>query len=165
MKSIVPVCAVLLALIGSSSGAATYYVDAEKGDDLWSGRANAPSGTDGPWRTLARVGAASLLPGDNVLLKCGQVWYEPLAIRASGTPSSPITIGAFPAGCAERPTIDGALPIPAHAWTHHGAGIYRATLPPGLIANGSFDADLAGWRIYSPRGDAVMTCARARTAS
>jgi N-acetylglucosaminyldiphosphoundecaprenol N-acetyl-beta-D-mannosaminyltransferase len=56
---------ICIAAFASGAGAATYHVDALLGNDSWSGTAAAPNGTppnDGPWRTLARVGASSLAP-------------------------------------------------------------------------------------------------------
>ena len=61
---------------------ATYFVDATQGNDNWPGRQSAPTGNDGPWQSLARVQSAQLLPGDQVMLKCGQVWREPFMVQA-----------------------------------------------------------------------------------
>ena len=47
---------------------AVYYVDAVNGNDSYSGLAGAfTSGTTGPWKTIAKVNAATLNPGDSVL--------------------------------------------------------------------------------------------------
>ena len=59
--------------------AVTYYVDSATGNNAWTGRQAAPVGspaTDGPWLTLTKVSAVSLLPGDTVLLKCGGTWQK-----------------------------------------------------------------------------------------
>jgi hypothetical protein len=77
-----------------------YYVDALKGDDKATGLSDAS-----PWRSLAKVNALNLQPGDAVLLKRGSVWQEALAPRGNGTAQNAITLGAY--GEGERPLIDG----------------------------------------------------------
>jgi parallel beta-helix repeat protein len=154
--------AFLLLSICPNVFAETYYVDSSSGKDTWSGRQSAPvtaPSSDGPWQTLARVQAAALAPGDRVLLKCSQTWREPLVISSSGTAASPITIGAYPSGCSTPPAIDGSADIPAYNWTPYIGSIYQARLPIQLVANGSFDAGVAGWRSWSPNNDASIVLA------
>lgn len=154
--------ALILSSVGPDVFGATYYVDASSGKDTWSGRQSAPVVTpsaDGPWQTLARVQAAALVPGDTVLLKCGQTWHEPLVISSSGTAVSPITVGAYPSGCSTPPAIDGSASIPADNWTLYSGSIYRARLPIRLTANGTFDAGVSGWRSWSPNNDASVALA------
>jgi|GEM_PF-1788366 len=66
---------------------------------------------DTPWKTLSKVNAASLQPGDSVLFRRGDVWRQMLKPPAGGTAASPITFGAY--GTGENPRISGtatALP-------------------------------------------------------
>lgn len=160
MKSCNRLFTLLLLILCAAPGyAAIYYVDAVAGSDRWSGRLSAATGspaTDGPWQTLERVALASLKPGDTVLLKCATTWYEPLRLTASGTSANPIKIGAYPASCTSRPTIDGSSAIPGHNWRAHAGRIYTAALPINLIGNSSFSAGPSGWSKYSPRNDAVI---------
>ena len=51
------------------SGASVYHVDAVGGDDSRDGLTE-----DTAWRSLARVNAADVKPGDSVLFKRGCVW-------------------------------------------------------------------------------------------
>lgn len=77
-----------------------YYVDAASGSDANSGGAPASA-----WKTLAKVNATTLGPGDRVLLRAGQVWLNQyLDLRGSGTASSPIVVGSY--GSGARPRID-----------------------------------------------------------
>ena len=101
--------------IGLANCASIYFVDANIGDDEWSGKTNLMSGTDGPWRSLRRVTATTLKPGDTVILRCGSIWREPLMISGAGKPSALITIRAEDA-CAEsaRPEIN--LGVPLKGW-------------------------------------------------
>jgi hypothetical protein len=82
---------------------AIYYVSQSSGDDARDGQAAAPQGTRGPWKTLARA-SVEYIPGDRILLKCGDTWDEELRPRGSGTPSQPITIGSY--GEGGKPVID-----------------------------------------------------------
>lgn len=140
--------------------AATYYIDATNGNDNWSGQLAAASGsppTNGPWRTLSKLTSVTLTSGDSVLLKCGETWRQPLRLNGSGSSSSiPVKVGAYPAGCANRPTIDGSIPIAAGAWTTHSGSIYKTSLAGAIMASSSFDASLNGWGRYSPNGDATL---------
>ncbi len=112
-----------------SGAGAVYYVDSKLGADTNNGLA-ATLGRSGagPWRSLAKLATVTLSPGDSVLLACGNVWNETLKLSASGTATSPITVGSFPAGCASQPTIDGSQTIAAGAWTLHQGNIYKAAL-------------------------------------
>lgn len=151
---------VLLALSLKLASAATYYVDASVGNDQWSGKQASPLGspaTNGPWLSLARVSTQLLSPGDSVLLKCGGSWNQTLSIRTSGTASSPITYGVYPAGCTTPPQINGSTSIPASNWKQHSGNIYKATLPFNLVSNSTFDTGVSGWGKWSQANDATMS--------
>jgi parallel beta-helix repeat protein len=141
----------------SHADAATYYVNASTGNDTWTGTHADPvtsSKADGPWRTLAKVNATTLHPGDSVLLHCGQTWYESLTIAGSGTVENPINVGPYPASCSQPPLISGMVPIPSYAWTPYKNNIYKTQFPINLVQNSSFDSNLSTWFKYSPNGDA-----------
>lgn len=139
--------------------ATNYYVDSSFGNDNWSGNQSSPVGspaTDGPWQSLAKVSAQSLVPGDSVLLKCGGIWNETLTLKSSGTTTSPITIGAYPNACANKPIISGALPIPAHNWIREAGNIYKLSSVVDLIRDGTFENGLGDWKQWSPKNNASM---------
>lgn len=143
-----------------NSIAATYYVDSSFGNDKWSGQQAAPNGspaTDGPWQSLAKVSSRVLIPGDSVLLKCGGIWNETLTLKNSGTATSPITIGAYPNGCTNKPVITGATPIPGHNWVRDTGNIFKASSVIGLISFGTFEYGLGDWTHWSPKNNASMT--------
>lgn len=165
MRAVLPI---MLLLSLKPLAAATYYIDAEAGNDQWTGTSPYPTGSpriDGPWLTLSRVAAASLFPGDTVLLKCAQAWHETLTIQASGTASQPITVGAYPTSCTTPPEIDGSMTISASSWTQYRGSIYKASLENtdrvssliNLIDNSSLNTSLSGWRSWSQANDAAMT--------
>ncbi|MBP7686469.1 MAG: right-handed parallel beta-helix repeat-containing protein [Thermoflexales bacterium] len=103
----------------------TYYVSMTDGLDTNTGLSAAA-----PFKTIAKVNALNLQPGDHVLFKCGDTWRsEMLRIEESGTADNPIEFGAYPeADCAStaRPTISGAQPITG--WTTYAGSIYVADL-------------------------------------
>lgn len=144
----------------STAIAATYYVNAATGSDTWSGTKADPVSSpvaDGPWLSLAKVSATALQPGDSVLLRCGQTWYESLKLTSSGTAANSINIGTYPGACSTAPLIDGAVAIPADNWTLYSGQIYRARLPVSLTGDGTFDAGITGWYNWSPSNDSVLS--------
>ncbi|MBE7558622.1 right-handed parallel beta-helix repeat-containing protein [bacterium] len=90
-----------LALVLTTAGAATYYVDSAAGNDT-----NAGTSQAAPWRTLGKVGATSLQPGDMVLLKRGATWREELRVPVSGLPGAPITFSNY--GSGPLPLVNGS---------------------------------------------------------
>jgi len=83
---------------------ATYYVSQSSGNDTWNGLAPSWDGANGPWKTLARASTETYIPGDQILLKCGDTWNEELHPGGNGTPSNPVLIGSY--GTGDKPVID-----------------------------------------------------------
>ncbi len=76
---------------GTLSSAATYYVDALKGNDQASG-----TSIEEPWRTLPRAQRVKLQPGDSLLLAAGVKHQGRLHFEAlAGTAEAPIVIGSY----------------------------------------------------------------------
>jgi len=84
--------------------ATTYYVSESSGSDSRTGRAAGPDGAGGPWKTLAKASTTDYVPGDQILLKCGDTWNEELHPKGNGTPGKPILIGSY--GEGPKPIID-----------------------------------------------------------
>ncbi len=159
MKSCFPLFLFLLLPLHVAK-AATYYVDSSFGNDKWSGNQSTPVGSpaaDGPWQSLAKMSGYAFLPGDSVLLKCGGIWYETLTLKSSGTASSPITIGAYPNACTNKPIINGAMPIPAHNWIKDTGNIYKLSSTINLINYGTFENGLGTWGKSSAMNDVTMS--------
>ncbi|WP_370965357.1 right-handed parallel beta-helix repeat-containing protein [Amycolatopsis sp. cg9] len=78
----------------------TYYVDQVSGSDAAAGTSQSA-----PWKSLAKVAATTLAPGDTVLLRRGRTWSGGLAVRGSGSATAPVTIGAY--GTGARPIVQG----------------------------------------------------------
>ncbi|NVN92340.1 MAG: hypothetical protein HXX11_17305, partial [Desulfuromonadales bacterium] len=106
----------------------TYFVSSSDGADSNTGLSSVS-----PFKTIAKVNALALQPGDRVLLKCGDVWRaEMLVITKSGTAADPITFGSYPGGCTNKPIVSGAQSI--SGWTAYGSNIYYADLSAGANA-------------------------------
>ena len=104
------------------AGTRNFYVSSSSGDDSRSvSQAQNPAT---PWRSLRKINAyfKNLLPGDAVLLKRGDTFYEPLLIGKSGTPQAPIIVSAF--GTGPKPIINGFRTL--KGWTFKGNGIYES---------------------------------------
>lgn len=78
-----------------------YYVDSTTGNN-----SNDGLSSDEPWQTIAAVNSATLVAGDFVLFKRGEIFSGKLNITDSGTADEPITIGAY--GSGVRPKFDGS---------------------------------------------------------
>jgi hypothetical protein len=96
---ILPVlCMAAAVAIGAPDAmAVTYYVDnsSASANDGNTGTSQAAA-----WRTIARVNAQPLQPGDSVLFKAGTSYTGHVYIRSSGTQANLITIGNYGTGTA-----------------------------------------------------------------
>jgi hypothetical protein len=81
--------------------AVAYYVDACNGDDRNAGLSSAHA-----WRSLERVNAAKLAPGDHVLFQRGDIWRGQL-LPQSGAEGLPITYAAY--GRGPKPRLLGSV--------------------------------------------------------
>ncbi|MDX2185528.1 MAG: right-handed parallel beta-helix repeat-containing protein [Opitutaceae bacterium] len=70
--------------------ATVFFVDAATGDDANDGQAPRSA-----WRSLERVSAETLQPGDCVLLSSSAEHHGTLSLTASGSEQAPITIDSF----------------------------------------------------------------------
>ena len=111
----------------SPAAAAVYYVAADGND------ANAGESPRSPWRSLERVNAADLKPGDQVLFKRGDTWRGQLRPH-SGSDAGHVLYAAY--GTGPKPTLLGSIPKdkPEH-WVHEAGDIW-ATVQPRPVPNG-----------------------------
>jgi len=133
----------------------TYHVDATHGDDARDGLS-----PQSPWRTLAKVNAAPLRPGDSVLLKRGESWRGQLIPR-SGSEGAPITYGAY--GEGEKPLLLGSAPMNSPDDWHHEGGSIWATAKLAFDETGLVgDLARAAWSVHHEGGaDVAVTRAAA----
>jgi hypothetical protein len=104
----------------SGSGTFTYYVDSVTGSD-----AN-PGTIAQPWKTIAKVNAAKLQPGQSVGFKRGGLWRETLQPKQSGTAGNPITFGAY--GTGDQPSINGSDIVSNFALVAGMTNVWAATV-------------------------------------
>jgi len=84
--------------------AVTYYIS-PSGDD-----GNPGTATRSAWRTLGKVNAVDLNPGDSVLFEAGHDYRGNLLLTAedAGTPTQPVVIGSYGSGRAKIKAGDGS---------------------------------------------------------
>jgi hypothetical protein len=135
------VAAILLFLFAFELAAADYYLS-PRGDD------GNPGTLEQPWRSLARVNATSLEPGDRILLEGGRTFAGPLELgpddRASPTHNIVITSygpgwAVIEGGAGRAVSVDGCNHVLVHRLRLQGAG--RQT---GNNAHGLYLARSAG---------------------
>ena len=108
--------------LSASPTAVTYYVSIFTGNDNNTGLSEGA-----PFQTIAKVNSLNLQPGDQVLLKCGDVWHaEQLILSKSGTELAPIVFSSYPAGCANKPSLSGSRSI--GGWVPDATNVYRTDL-------------------------------------
>lgn len=105
------------------SFAAKYYFSTSSGDDSRS--AAQAQNPDTPWKSVSKLNSIfrSLKPGDEILLKRGDVFYGTINISRSGTSSSPIVIGAY--GSGPKPVITSLVKL--SDWKSVGNGVYESS--------------------------------------
>ena len=122
----------LLFLVAVPAGATTYYVDATTGSDANNGIS---AGT--AWKTIAKVNATTLNPGDSVLLKRGEIWREQLTNASSGSAGNPITYADF--GTGNKPSIRGSNAYNAAGnWTNESGNLWYVSFiiaDPGVFVH------------------------------
>lgn len=108
------------------------YIDRTSGLDGNSGLSPAAA-----WQTLSKITSAGLVPGDQVLLKRGEIWYEVIQPSSNGAADNHIVISSY--GVGNQPIIDGTTPVTG--WTNSATNIYWAALSGATEALMAWDAD------------------------
>ena len=112
----------LLIFIFQFAEAKNYYFSSSNGDDSRSAEQAQNSST--PWKSLDKLNASFylILPGDNIYLKSGDIFYGNLNVTASGTTNMPIVISSY--GSGPKPIITGLTTMTN--WMSIGNGIYES---------------------------------------
>ncbi|MFA6239752.1 MAG: choice-of-anchor Q domain-containing protein [Candidatus Hydrogenedentales bacterium] len=150
-------CAVLVC--GIHAEAAVYYVSGSGSDE------NAGTSQDAPWLTLAKVNGTAFAPGDQVLLRRGDVWRGQLVPRTSGEEGAPIVFGAY--GEGEKPLILGSVQKNRpEDWVDLGGNIWttvnpQANGPERLAGDMRFHSEgAAEARFKATPGGCVVECGK-----
>jgi hypothetical protein len=144
---LVPVLLLLGLAACGPTGGTTYYVAGNGRDN------NAGISTSKPWKTIGRVNAQDLDPGDRVLFEGGKSFAGELQLLAadSGTAASPVEVGSYGSGQA---TINGGT------WTgitsYNSAGITLRNLR--VVGSGRGTNTSHGVQFYNdlPSGDVLL---------
>ena len=96
----------------------TVYYISSQGNDSNTGKMQQLS-----WKTIDKVNTSMSLfvPGDSILLKRGDVFYESLKISKSGSSANPIYFGAY--GTGANPILYGGKVLAN--WTPKGNNIWE----------------------------------------
>lgn len=78
-----------------------------------------------PLKSLSKVAALPLVPGDKVLLRRGEVHRGTLSIQKSGTIAAPIVVEGYGTGGAPEIRTSQAVT----GWSLHSGSIYKAAMP------------------------------------
>ncbi|MBA2613093.1 MAG: carbohydrate-binding protein [Bacteroidetes bacterium] len=116
-----------LMLINSSLYSATYYFAASGNDGNTATQAQSQST---PWKSITKLNSiiSTLLPGDNVFFKRGDIFVGQINIlNLSGTSGQPIVFGAY--GSGANPVIDGSGSVTT--WTLVSGNIWQASFAVG----------------------------------
>ncbi|HVK60548.1 MAG TPA: right-handed parallel beta-helix repeat-containing protein, partial [Bdellovibrionales bacterium] len=98
----------------------TFYIDSSKGSDENTGLAE-----ESPWKTFANLKIREIKPGDTILLKRGEVWFDTLSIEAKGTEAQPVRIGTYGEG-QTLPIISGSVSAVEIEWKKLTGNIWSA---------------------------------------
>jgi hypothetical protein len=109
---------IIFLLISLLANATNYYISST-GDDVNDGHS-----TNSPWQTITKLNMVmgSLLPGDSVLFKRGDLFYGRLLINVNGELGCPIIFSAY--GTGPDPIISGFTEI--SDWTDKGGNIWES---------------------------------------
>ncbi len=128
MKTIL--LAAMLCLCGMAK-ATNYYFSTVSGDDSrTSAQAQNPNT---PWKTITKLNAvfSTLVAGDSILFKRGEIFYGSITIGKSGTAANPIKFGAF--GTGAKPVISGFVTV--SGWTNIAANIWESNSTVSTLAS------------------------------
>ena len=125
LRTTLIILAMVLSLYPDNAGARNFYFSESLGDDTRTSSQAQDSST--PWKTITKLNTffASLLPGDSVLFKRGDIFYGSMVISRSGIARNPIVISAY--GSGENPVISGFSIL--SSWTSQGGNIWQASVP------------------------------------
>jgi len=137
-------------LAQAQEGGRTFFVNAASGNDSQDGLS-----TQSPWRSLTKVNAAELRPGDKVLFHRGDTWRGTL-IPQSGREGKPITCGAY--GEGDRPLLLGSVSRSDPGdWHPESDNIWATAKPKFTKLEPLGDFAAAPWSVYVEGGAEVKT--------
>lgn len=118
MKNVIMVFLFSFLFVNSLLSQTTYYVASSDGND-----SNSGTSQNLPWQSIEKLNSTSFSPGDQILMKRGDVWQSSvsLSIKSSGTENNRIVIGAY--GTGSKPIITQRVPINA-TWIQYNQNVW-----------------------------------------
>lgn len=107
-----------MVIVSLNLAALNYYVSSSTGNDGNNGTSQST-----PWRTLSKVNAALLNPGDIVNLMKGDTFSGTIIINRSGSVGNPITYSSY--GSGATPIITGFASVTS--WVSVGGSVWEST--------------------------------------
>ena len=102
--SFINIVCFLVFFITNISFATTYYIDSLNGADTNNG-----TSLSTPWKNVTKINAMTFSANDQILLKCGSVWYgQQLKFSGSGLANFPIIVDQY--GTGAKPILNGSGP-------------------------------------------------------
>lgn len=141
---------IILIFLSTAIGA-TYYIDADNGNNSWDGRYpdHSQGASHGPKATGGFTYGFGFQPGDSILFKRGTInmYQGQVTITAGGSPGNPIIFGAY--GTGANPILtDGVIRT---GWTSLGGGTYSLNIGSGPVGNVTEDVGTTGGSLpHSP---------------
>ena len=130
--------------------ATNWYVDGANGSDVAAGTSEATA-----VRTLRRVNALDVKPGDRVLFKRGGLWRGTLRPR-SGAEGNPVVYSSY--GEGPKPVIQNSVDRSSpDDWVSAGDGVWATkpvSTPPLLEPRWQDAGELRGWSLHVENGNA-----------
>jgi len=156
----------ILILITTFSFAVNYYVDATNGNDNNNGTT-----PEKAWQSIGKVNGATLLPGDSVLFKRGEIFRGNLIPR-SGSELGSITYCDY--GSGNKPKILGSIQKNTLSdWTNEVGNIWHTaqqssadsvhTFGPELLPNPDFTTDIENWYLWNNAANSASTASSRTT--
>ena len=128
----------------------TFCVSAAAGNDENDGLS-----PQSPWRSLNKVNAAALRPGDKLLFKRGETWRGQL-VPQSGRDGAPVTYGAY--GEGDKPALLGSVSRnDPQDWQHEGNNIWATAKAVFTEREPLSDFAAARWTVHAEAGARVKT--------
>jgi len=126
-----------------SPGNTAYHIDATGGNDSHAG-----TSLETAWKTFENINELKLAPGDQVLLKRGETWNEPLSLRGSGATNNIILVSGY--GSGAKPAINPlGLPLDVSGISVSGKHIEAAAIHLNNGSNWKFqDLDISNLHPY-----------------
>lgn len=124
----------MLVLYTGSAKSTNYYISSTGND------AAAGTSITAAWKSITKVNSffSSMVAGDSIFFKRGEIFYGAIIVNKSGTSTKPIVISAF--GTGEKPVITGLTDV--SGWVSLGGNLWKsstiaaAKIPDIVTVNG-----------------------------